>query len=292
VKYGIWSSSVKNNHALDEAYRSGKSKGRPVFLFFTVVNSEQYTGVAQMVSEVDFAKSFNFWWEKTKWTNVFKIKWIFVKDIEYSEFNSISFQDKQVTQHRDGTKFDFETGIKMLSIYENFKAQKSIFDDFCYMDDREEKLRIERDSDLAPADNSKSGESGHYYGNHYRDNHKRRARDRDRDRDYRENDHRSDRGGYTKSSRYNNSNTEYHPKKREGGPRKEHHREEEEDRYEEHTGGIFFQKKQPKQKKIKRKTGAKGETAEEGHEATSSERKQPAEANTNNKTIDIPESDA
>ena len=266
---------------------------RPVFLFFTVVNSEQYTGVAQMTSEVDFAKSFNFWWEKTKWTGVFKIKWIFVKDIEYAEFSSISFQDKQVTQHRDGTKFDFETGIKMLSIYENSKTQKSIFDDFVYMDDREEKLRMERDSDLTPADNAKSGESSHYYGHHYRDNHKRRARDRDRD--YRDSDHRGDRGdrgGYVKSSRYTHSNSEYHPKKREGGPRKEHHREEEEDRYEEQTGGIFFQKKQPKQKKIKRKAGAKGDASEEGHAGASSDKKQPAEAHTNDKTIDIPESDA
>lgn len=70
-----------------------------------------------MVSDVDFGKSFGYWWEKGKWMGVFKLKWIYIKDINYSQLSNIYQGDRAVTQHRDGTKLDFEAGIKMLKVF-------------------------------------------------------------------------------------------------------------------------------------------------------------------------------
>lgn len=42
-----------------------------------------------MISEVDFSKSFGFWWEDSKWSGVFQIKWIFIKDVEYEHFADV-----------------------------------------------------------------------------------------------------------------------------------------------------------------------------------------------------------
>lgn len=214
--------------------------------------------MAQIVADLDFHKSFGYWWERTKWTGILKIKWIYVKDIEYTNFEKITFQDKSVTQHRDGTRLDFEAGMKMLKVYEQFEAKASIFEDFTYMDDREEKLRIEREVENIAMENLKPTTSGGYQGHHHRDGYRGhrggdRDRDLDRDRDYNRGDHR---GGYRKynNHRYSN-NSEYHPKK-EGTQRRER-QDEYEEKYEDQAGGIFIQKKQPKQKKLKGKTGRK-----------------------------------
>lgn len=46
---------------------------------------------------------------------------------------------------RDGTRLSFENGIKMLKIFKEAPNEHSIFEDFTYMDNREEKLRYSRE---------------------------------------------------------------------------------------------------------------------------------------------------
>lgn len=236
VKYGIWSSSQKNNHMLQDVYHNcnRRDSRKPIYLFYTVVGSDQYIGVAQMVSDVDFSKSFGYWWEKTKWSGVMNLKWIYVKDVEYSAFNNIYYMDKPVTHHRDGTKLDFETGMKMLKIYEKADDSNSIFDEFAYMDDREEKMRVDRD--IMSSMNEATKGSGGYHGSGHRD-HGRHHRDRD------------GQGYYRKQNKYSGGG-EYHPKRKE--TYKRDYYEEKEDRSEEKNTGIVIQKKSTKAKKGKK----------------------------------------
>lgn len=289
VKYGIWSSSQKNNHAFQDAYQASHrkdGKSRPVYFFFTVVNSDQYIGVAQMVSDVDFAKSFGFWWEKTKWTGVFRIKWIFVKDIAYSQFSNVSSGDKLVTQHRDGTKLDFDVGLKMLKVFEQTKTTESIFNDFQFMDEREEKMRLDRSFNDTAVENDKP--SSKHHGGHRGDGgHRHHRGDRDRDRDG---------GHYRKKNndRYN-SGSEYQPKRREGGNRREPEEREREDHSEEKPFGIIIQKKAPKQKRYRGKNNNKdraGETNSKETTTPAASHQKIADQNTANKTVDVPTSDA
>lgn len=46
---------------------------------------------------------------------------------------------------RDGTRLSYENGTKMMKIFKEAEAETSIFDDFEFMDNREEKLRISRE---------------------------------------------------------------------------------------------------------------------------------------------------
>ena len=69
IKYGIWTSGYRNNQVFHNAYVEAKKTNSPVYFFYTVVGSEQYSGVAMMTSDVDMNKSFNYWWEEAKWTS-------------------------------------------------------------------------------------------------------------------------------------------------------------------------------------------------------------------------------
>lgn len=145
IKYGIWASSYRNNQALHHAFMERRRENVPIYLFFTVVTSDQYTGVAQMVSDVEFSKSFNYWWEESKWTGIIQIKWLYIKDIHYDQFAKLREGDKSVTALRDGTRLSFENGVEMLRGFKETRTTSSIFDAFNYMDSREEHLRMERD---------------------------------------------------------------------------------------------------------------------------------------------------
>lgn len=262
---------------MNEAYISGQRRDpkRPVYLFFTVVNSDQYIGVAQMISEVDFSKSFSFWWEQTKWSGVMNLKWVFIKDINYANFNHIFFMNKQVTHHRDGTKLDFETGFKMLKVFDQNKGQDSIFDDFHTMDNREEKLRIERGLLESVNDAPKtSGYHGHHKDRHYRE--------RDRERD----------GHYYRKPKYQG---EYQPKKKESF-KKDYFYQEREDKSEEKHPGILIQKKATKTKKSKQtkeyKRKEEKHTEKTENTTQSADSKQNTSSGPQNLNVDVPVSDA
>lgn len=160
----MWTSSYRNNTTLQHTYSNSIRKDGsriPVYIFYTVVNSEQFTGVAQMTSDVEFAKSFNYWWEDGKWTGVTKIKWVYIKDAPHNLFNHVIEGDKPVTVLRDGTRLSYETGLKMLRVFENLPTGNSedIFDAFPFMDDREEKMRLQRDFVGTNPDNNKPYQS-------------------------------------------------------------------------------------------------------------------------------------
>lgn len=234
-----------------------------------------------MVSEVDFSKSFSFWWEQTKWSGVMNLKWVYIKDINYSNFSNIFFMNKQVTHHRDGTKLDFETGMKMLKVFDQSKSPESIFDDFHTMDNREEKLRIERglmDAVTEPAKGS-SGYQGHYKERHYRDRGDRGERG---DRD----------SQYYRKPKYSG---EYQPKKKESY-KKDYYYQEREERSEERNPGIVIQKKAAKSKKTKhsKEYKRKEEKPVEKTEAPTEAGQDKAtdSKDTQNVVVDVPMSDA
>lgn len=54
IKYGFWTSTHKNNVILNNLYKKASKKKIPIYLFFTVVKSFQFVGLAEMTSEVKF----------------------------------------------------------------------------------------------------------------------------------------------------------------------------------------------------------------------------------------------
>ena len=147
IKYGIWTSTYKNNLILNDLYRKYRRDKIPIFLIFTVVGSGQYCGLAQMASEVELKKTFSYWWEEVKWSGVFKINWIYVKDVLYEEVEDVLLPSgNKIISCKDGSELDFKTGHRMLEKFKYSVYVSDIFEYFNFMDNREEKIRLKRDS--------------------------------------------------------------------------------------------------------------------------------------------------
>lgn len=76
IKYGLWTSSQKNNEILSKTWQEAQKNSQDIYLFYSVVKSGQFCGVAKMSSDFDAGQSLDHWWEELKWFGSFRIKWI------------------------------------------------------------------------------------------------------------------------------------------------------------------------------------------------------------------------
>ena len=58
IKYGIWTTTPKNRTKLHQAFLKNKN----IFLFFSVVKSGMFEGVARLTSGIN-EETFPYWWE-------------------------------------------------------------------------------------------------------------------------------------------------------------------------------------------------------------------------------------
>lgn len=119
MKYGIWTSSSRKNERLSKAFRQNDN----VLLFFTEMNSSCFSGVARIAKDFDPKAHFKFWLSENKWFGSFKIEWLFIKDVPYSEFEHLKQVQKlegseeatkRVFELIDGTELLNENGYEML----------------------------------------------------------------------------------------------------------------------------------------------------------------------------------
>ena len=117
VKYGVWSSSQRNNNTLYHAYLECEEQNRPIYLFFTKVKSGQYAGVAKMVSQIDPSISFPYWKDPESYQGVFNLKWLYVQNVGFDAFSMVTQRGEQVTKFRDSSRLEYEVGKKMMEIF-------------------------------------------------------------------------------------------------------------------------------------------------------------------------------
>jgi len=105
LKYEIWSSTDPGNKRLDKAFKEVNGRG-PIYLFFSVnarcvliteypfrsssncTCSGHFCGMAEMLTAVDYTRSSTVW-ASDKWKGVFKVRWIFVRDIPNANLRHI-----------------------------------------------------------------------------------------------------------------------------------------------------------------------------------------------------------
>jgi hypothetical protein len=85
IKYGIWSSTIKGNKKLNNAYLDSIRKNSHVYLFFSVNCSGRFIGLAQMTSEYNNQTNFVHW-SQEKWKGYFNLKWLIIKDVPNTSF--------------------------------------------------------------------------------------------------------------------------------------------------------------------------------------------------------------
>ncbi|KAG8899294.1 hypothetical protein FRC00_001632 [Tulasnella sp. 408] len=131
LKYETWSATDAGNQQLDTAFRQNADRG-PIYLFFSVVASGHFCGVAEMLSSVYSARIRTGSYDR--WKNIFKVKWIFVRDVPNSALNHIRirFTDSQtmkpVTYSRDAQELPPEAGQEMLRIFLSYQERTSLLD--------------------------------------------------------------------------------------------------------------------------------------------------------------------
>ncbi|XP_043687133.1 YTH domain-containing protein ECT4 isoform X1 [Telopea speciosissima] len=152
IKYNVWSSTPNGNKRLDSAYEdaqriaAGKTRGCPVFLFFSVNASGQFCGVAEMIGPVNFHKDMDFW-QQDKWSGSFPVKWHIIKDVPNSNFRHIILENnenKPVTNSRDTQEIRYKQGSEMLTIFKNYTSKTSMLDDFMFYEERQKIMHEEK----------------------------------------------------------------------------------------------------------------------------------------------------
>ncbi len=143
IKYGVWSSSKNGNTCLTNSFHLSKEKNGSVYLFFSCNGSGRFVGVARMKTPCDFEKSFEYWTQDAKWLGLFEVEWIFIKDVPFKEFKSISItmkdgETKPISNSRDCQEVPFNYAKTMIEIFENYQNTNTILEHFEYYDFRQE----------------------------------------------------------------------------------------------------------------------------------------------------------
>lgn len=145
VKYGVWSSSIQGNKKLDRAFgdaqliAASSSTTCPVFLFFSVNQSNHFCGVAEMVGPVDFRKNMDFW-SQDRWVGCFPVRWHIIKNIPNVALQYILLQNNEyrpVTFSRDTQEIHYGPGTSMLKIFKATRVNECLLDDFTVYEEEE-----------------------------------------------------------------------------------------------------------------------------------------------------------
>ena len=143
IKYGVWSSSKNGNLTLSNAFQMTKDKNGSVYLFFSCNGSGRYAGVARMKSPCDENRTFEFWIQDGKWTGLFDVEWLFIKDVPFKEFKNIIItmkdgETKPISNARDTQEIPFEQAKIMLEKISVFQNSNTILEHFEFYDMRQE----------------------------------------------------------------------------------------------------------------------------------------------------------
>jgi hypothetical protein len=134
LKYEIWSSTDPGNKRLDKAFKETAGRG-PIYLFFSVNASGHFCGMTEMMTPVDYTRSSTVW-ASDKWKGVFKVRWIFVRDIPNVNLRHIKLNNTQerkpVTNSRDTQELLPDAGQEMLRIFHTHPARTSLLQDFAF----------------------------------------------------------------------------------------------------------------------------------------------------------------
>nr|XP_017229836.1 PREDICTED: YTH domain-containing family protein 2-like [Daucus carota subsp. sativus] len=152
IKYNVWSSTPYGNSKVNAAFLETQDETSevdtacPIFLFYSVTESGQFVGVAEMIGKVDFAKDLNFW-QTDDWNGFFPVMWHIIKDIPNTRLRHITIErnnKKPVTHTRDMQEIGLQQGLEMLKIFKDYTATTSILDDFSFYEKREQLLMAKR----------------------------------------------------------------------------------------------------------------------------------------------------
>ena len=138
LKYGIWTTTHEGNYILNNTFVACKGQDA-IYLFFSVMGSGMFVGVAEMISHVNFSASFNGWYPDFSNLGYFSVRWIFVKDISFCKIKFIKLhQGLSIITAADCQEIPRFAASKLLKVFAESKHFKSLLEDFDYYNRKEE----------------------------------------------------------------------------------------------------------------------------------------------------------
>jgi len=150
LKYGVWTSSERNNSFIQHAWEEAQKANIPVYLIFAIVEDQEFAGVAEMTSPLDMSEDFLYWFEGHKYRGLLLLKWHYLCDRPFKNLLHIKSDSTPLPLLRDCSRLTPEAGREVISYYANLPERKhcgTILGDFEFMDAREKRIREERDKD-------------------------------------------------------------------------------------------------------------------------------------------------
>ncbi|WAR59435.1 hypothetical protein PtB15_11B75 [Puccinia triticina] len=139
LKYEIWASTDLGNKRLDRAFHESHESG-PIYLLFSVNASGHFCGMAEMLTAVDYNTSSKVW-AQDKWKGIFKVRWVFVKDIPNNALRHIKLtntpENKPITSSRDTQEVPHDKGIQVLHIMSSFQSRTTLLQDYAWYEHNE-----------------------------------------------------------------------------------------------------------------------------------------------------------
>ena len=143
VKYGIWTSSKTGNQTLETSYLYAEESESSVYLLFSANKSGRFCGIAKIASKIHENKNFPFWSQDNKWTGVFKIEWLYIKDLPFKAVKDIEIlmkdgEKKPVIFSRDVQEVPLEDGKEIMKRFLEFNHTNTLLEHFQVYDLRQE----------------------------------------------------------------------------------------------------------------------------------------------------------
>ncbi|VDI01147.1 YTH domain-containing family protein [Mytilus galloprovincialis] len=133
IRMRLWCSTSRGNRILDQPFRANYGKG-PVYVFFNVVDSYYFCGMAQMKTAVDFNVDTSDW-DSIRMKGQFAINWIYLKNLPRSHLKHIRLENKENRPMKCSTdtyEVSVEKGTKLLNKMHNYEHFGTILDDLTH----------------------------------------------------------------------------------------------------------------------------------------------------------------
>jgi hypothetical protein len=168
--FGIWAGRNLGKRILENAYQdkvireaSQCANAEPIYLLFFPDNTGHFCGMAELVGPLQEIAKLGKWESFGKWQSAFKVRWLYLKDINKREFSHISIPVKNgesrrcVTTLRDSSEIPMEQGYQMLEIIRSFKSETSLQTDLEWHQRRMEERLDRISANVASSSSSLSG---------------------------------------------------------------------------------------------------------------------------------------